>query len=67
MHLSINSRRILVFVQVTNYFKAVTTNERFGKQSRERTESIQSEQNQELLHQLKSASTARSDLNDIAA
>jgi hypothetical protein len=45
----------------------VTTNERFGKKSRERNDSIQSDQNKELLHQLKSASTARSDLNDIAA
>ena len=54
-------------MQVTNYLKAVTTNERFGKQHRDRNNSEFSESNQALLYQLKSASTAKSNLNDIAA
>ena len=56
-----------MYVQVTNYLKAVTTNERFGKQKRDRNNSVFSETNQALLHQLKTASSAKSNLNDIAA
>lgn len=53
-------------MQITNYFKGMTTNERFGRQAN-RNDSEYSETNNELLYKLKSASTAKSNLNEIAA
>jgi hypothetical protein len=47
---------ILYFVQITNYLKGMTTNERFGRGAN-RHDSEYSEENNELLHKLKTAST----------
>ena len=37
-----NIFRLLVFVQITNYFKGLTTNERFGRRALENDESMMS-------------------------